>query len=96
MRRSPLSYAGGRADVMRQRWGLKADQVKIVTEAECNMDFADMPGSQKACGFDMADESLPIPIFPIPDSSYVAKGLRGGDDAFLLLRKAVKDNVLVI
>jgi hypothetical protein len=81
---------------MRKRWGLSADQVKIVPESECKMDFADMPGSQKACGFDMADESEPIPIFPIPESSYVAKGLKGGDDAFLLLRQAVKDNNLTI
>ena len=86
--------AGGRARLMRWRWGLAAKDVRVVPEAECRFSFYDMPGSQKACGFDYRDESVPVPVFPIPNASYVAAGLRAADESFAMLRAAMESGAL--
>ncbi len=91
-----LPCAGGRADVIREHWGLLPSQARVVPLSECSMNFVDMPGSQKACGFDPADESLPIPIFPVPEASYIGRALQGGDAAFKLLRGALTSGKLAL
>lgn len=76
--------------MMRWRWGLNEKDVKLVPESECRLNFYDMPASQEKCGFDWHEESSPVPIFAIPKGSYVATALAASDDAFALLRSAMK------
>ncbi|GAB4813724.1 hypothetical protein N2152v2_000770 [Parachlorella kessleri] len=91
-----VENSGGRADVMRARWGLSPSQARIVPQSECSMHFEDMPRSQKACGLDPEDETVPIPIFPVSEASYVGQALRGGDTAFKLLRAALTTGKLAL
>jgi hypothetical protein len=68
---------------------LRPDQVEVIPPDKCRYEPYDMTGSLKACGYQSSDTSVPYPIFPVPEPSYVTVGMHAADQAFLMLRKAL-------
>ncbi|GAB4812962.1 hypothetical protein N2152v2_000008 [Parachlorella kessleri] len=65
-------------------------EVTPVPAEQCQLDPLDRPGSEQRCGFVSSDTSLPIPAIAVPQGSPVARALKATDEAFLLLRGAMR------
>ncbi len=75
---------------------MREKQAEVVPPAKCAFDPNDMTGSLAKCGYDSTQKHMPIPIFQVLESSYLAGSNRAADDAFAMLRAAMSKNKDII
>lgn len=82
--------AEGRARTSRQYWGLPVGLTTVLAPEKCVLDAYDVIASQQMCGVNAERQGAPVPVFPIPPSSYVARAQQAADVVFAQLKVATE------